>query len=441
MFKKAGLIFLSLCILVQLKGQTINKRAFRVINEQLNKRWPAEISKNSDFPYPYITAFPQLPHLFYWDTYFINKGLLASGNLKIAKQNTLNLLHVVDRFGYMGNAAITKWGMNRSQPPYLSVMVRDIYKVEHDTTFLQVAYPILKKEYSFWVNSGSVMEDHGTIIEGLQRYSHHAATQELIDLYDELSERLNLKKLIPESEKILIASRFATEAESGMDFTLRFDGHCPDFIAVDLNTLIYCLEKNLDWMSRLLKIKNQPDWDKLAKRRKELINKYCWDDKSGLYYDFNFVTMKWSNTAAVTSFQPLWAGIASKEQAIKLVKNLPYFQTPFGLTTTKAGSRDEKYQWGCLSIWAPMQLIAIDGLNRYGFNKEAAVIANSYMHLVAKNYYVPVSSKKLSKIKRGPGFIYEKYKSDGSINDDEYTANKMMGWSAAIFSYLYSLYH
>lgn len=433
------LLFIVNTTQAQLSSPLYSSVSFKYIDSVIRQDWNTQISTSTNFPYPYITAFPNSPHLFYWDTYFINKGLLATGQLKLAKQNTLNLLSVVKRFGYMGNAAITSWGMNRSQPPYLSVMVRDIYTLEKDTAFLHYAYPILKQEYFFWTNTRSFIEDHSTNIEGLQRFGHHATSKELIKLYHEVAKRLNLDESLADKEKIMIASRYAAEAETGMDFTLRFQGRCPDFIAVDLNTLIYCQEKNLSWISKLLKLKVEPDWNKLAEHRKKLINQYCWDEKSGLYYDFDYIKKRKSKIAAVTTFQPLWAGIASSAQAKKVVRNLPLFQVSYGLTTTAKNSKDEKYQWGCQSVWAPMQLIVVDGLNRYGFSKEAQLISKGYMDLIAKNFYSPVSSKKEALIKRKPGFIYEKYKADGTINDDEYIANPMMGWTAAVFNYLYRL--
>jgi len=35
------------------------------------------------------------------------------------------------------------------------------------------------------------------------------------------------------------------------------------------------------------------------------------------------------------------------------------------------------------------------------------------------------------------GKLFEKYKVDGTINDDEYKANEMQGWSAGTFAFCY----
>jgi alpha,alpha-trehalase len=417
---------------------------YKQINDELTARWKDEITINkNDFPYPYITAYSNDHFMYYWDTYFINRGLIATGNLKLAKQNTLNILNIVDRFGFMGNVAVNAYGQNRSQPPYLSLMVSDIYAKEKDTAFLNYAYPILKKEYHFWTDNGvSTLEDHSTWLAGLQRFSHHATKEELLGFFESIADRVNFDRTLPDEQKIKLASDYCAEAATGMDFTPRFENHCTQYVAVDLNCLLYSFEKNMAYMSKEIGLTNEPDWNGLAEQRKVLINKYCWDEKSGLYYDFNYVTGKKSKVAAVTTFQPLWAGIASASQAKRVVANIGLFETEYGLTTTVKGNHDEKYQWGSNSIWAPMQLLAVEGMQRYGFKQQANTTAREFMWLIAKNYDSPASSKaKLSEV-RTPGFSYEKYKADGTINDDEYIAAKMMGWTAGVYNCLYQIvYH
>jgi alpha,alpha-trehalase len=411
------------------------------VNKTVTERWKDEITVSKNLPHPYITAFKNDQYMYYWDTYFINRGLLVLNHLGLAKQNVLNLLNIVHRYGFVGNASVTTWGMNRSQPPYLSLMVRDIYKQEKDIQFLRDAYPLLKKEYQFWTaDKTGVIEHHHTPIKGLQRYSHHATDNELVALYNSIADRLNLDTNIPDSQKANIASEYAAEAESGMDFTSRFEGLCTEFIAVDLNCLLYALEKNMDWMRIELKLSDEPDWSDAADQRKGLINKYCWDEKTGMYYDFNFKTGKKSKVAAVTTFQPLWVGMATKQQATKVMNNLSSFVTPYGLTTTIKGSNDEMYQWGSLSVWAPMQLIAAEGMLKYGYKKEAKALALSYLQLIAKNYYSPVSSRKDRSVERHMGKTYEKYTALGTINDTESTAGVMMGWTAGVYNCLYQLF-
>src|SRR5262249_5834227 len=77
-----------------------------------------------------------------------------------------------------------------------------------------------------------------------------------------------------------------------------------------------------------------------------------------------------------TTFYPLWAGIADKKQAARIVQNLQMFERPGGLQTSTSESGN---QWDAPFGWAPMQLIAVKGLRRYGFNAEADRITANFL--------------------------------------------------------------
>ena len=109
-------------------------------------------------PHPYSVPCVQgmFQDMFYWDTYFTNLGLISIGDTVQAKNNVDNILYVINLLGYMPNA--TDRGMfNRSQPPYASMMVADIYDITHDREWLGRALPVLEKDdkanHSEWVES------------------------------------------------------------------------------------------------------------------------------------------------------------------------------------------------------------------------------------------------------------------------------------------------
>jgi alpha,alpha-trehalase len=412
------------------------------VNNSIKSNWDSQLSKSNDLPRIFISVYPWVPFMFYWDTYFTNKGLLIHDYDFIAEGNTENLLSVVDKFGYMGNCAVTNWGMNRSQPPYLSEMVMDIYKYKQDTAFLRRAYAILKKEYLFWTDtSANAIEQHNTPIKGLQRFYAHPKKEEMVTMYEELADRFNLKLDISDDEKAKISFNYAVEAATGMDFTPRFEHRCPDFIAVELNSLLYTYEINFDFMVNKLSLKGEPNWMQKAIQRKELVNKYCWNESRGLYLDYDYVNKRHCKVAAITTFQPLWAGLATPERAAKVVKNMPIFESEWGMITTEKCGEIKNYQWGETSVWAPMQVMVAIGLDKYGYKTEAQRVATKYLDMVTRNFLTPTPESYTQKdgkiVKRSKGKTHEKYKSDGSINDDEYKAADMMGWTAGSFAWFY----
>ena len=70
-------------------------------------------------PYPYTTpcANECFVEMYYWDTYFINVGLLASGNIEQAKHNADNIRFLINKYGYMpnGNRKVCIFGLHRKE--------------------------------------------------------------------------------------------------------------------------------------------------------------------------------------------------------------------------------------------------------------------------------------------------------------------------------------
>ena len=73
--------------------------------------------------------------MFYWDTYFTNIGLLLDSDFEQAQNNVDNILYLINKFGFMPNGSNVIF-LNRSQPPFASMMVRDIYEISGDKAWL-----------------------------------------------------------------------------------------------------------------------------------------------------------------------------------------------------------------------------------------------------------------------------------------------------------------
>jgi alpha,alpha-trehalase len=113
------------------------------------------------------------------------------------------------------------------------------------------------------------------------------------------------------------------------------------------------------------------------------MNKYLWNEEQGLYFDYNGVTNSPSAYEYATTFYPLWVGAASKEQSARVVKNLAMFEQPGGLAMS---TRESEAQWDFPYGWAPIQLLAIEGLRRYAYEAEANRITENFLTMVVQNY-------------------------------------------------------
>jgi alpha,alpha-trehalase len=151
-----------------------------------------------------------------------------------------------------------------------------------------------------------------------------------------------------------------------------------------LNSLLFKTERDLSELARLLgKDAEAAHWQELAEKRKQSINKYFWDQRQGLFFDYNFDSAQRSTYRYATTFYPLWAGLATPEQARAVMKNLHLFETPGGIVTSLEQTEG---QWDYPFGWAPLQLLAVEGMRRYGYNADADRISIDFLSMILQNF-------------------------------------------------------
>ena len=113
------------------------------------------------------------------------------------------------------------------------------------------------------------------------------------------------------------------------------------------------------------------------------MNKYLWSAAKGMYEDYQFAEGRGSDYDYVTTFYPLWAGMASVEQAAAVRGHLGAFDHEGGLamSTTVSG-----VQWDLPFGWAPTNWLAVSGLARYGYREDAVRVAEKFMATVRANF-------------------------------------------------------
>ena len=175
--------------------------------------------------------------------------------------------------------------------------------------------------------------------------------------------------------------------ESGYDISFRFGpfgGSTHHYAAVDLNTLLYKEEKDLEQIATTLgKSDEAQHWAQQAEARRQSMNRYMWDEQKGMYFDYDFMHGQRSGYVFVTTFYPLWAGIPSPDQAQRIRENLNVFEEPGGLVTSR---NNVKVQWEWPWGWAPSELLSIEGLRRYGFQEDANRVTFKFLGNILLNF-------------------------------------------------------
>jgi alpha,alpha-trehalase len=182
-------------------------------------------------------------------------------------------------------------------------------------------------------------------------------------------------------------------AESGWDFSSRWfaDGEnmetirTTDLLPVDLNCLLYFLEKSLLNIYRQLPDRVPADvFKERARRRKNAIQEAFWDESAGFYFDYDFIKNSKSDSWNLSAVFPLFFQIATPEQANRVAQHLEHkFLKPGGLVTTLSATGQ---QWDAPNGWAPLQWMAYQGLLHYGHTALADQLRSRWKQLNEKTY-------------------------------------------------------
>lgn len=144
--------------------------------------------------------------------------------------------------------------------------------------------------------------------------------------------------------------------------------------ALDLNCYLLIQERVLERMA--LELGRPADsYAKLAERRTEFMQKFMWNKDDGVFYGFDVKTHRQVTVKDISTFLPLWAGLATKEQAESIVRRL--FDTPFPLATLDPKEKGFSAQgrWHG-SNWIGMTMLVLQGLRQYGYYEQAAKLAH-----------------------------------------------------------------
>jgi alpha,alpha-trehalase len=420
----------------------------------------------------YVVPGGRFNEMYGWDSYFIIRGLLRAGRVELARGMVDNFFFEIEHYGAMLNANRTYY-LTRSQPPFLSSMFVEVYEAMQknghaDNAWLKRAYDDLGKDYLMWNSSPHLAGD-----TGLSRYYDFGegppaeAVQDETGFYRKVATYFffhptqaddyileNVPGAIlpaagaryslqvcdaaatmarPECEK---AREFKLSPdyyrgdrsmrESGFDVSFRFGpfgAATHHYAPVCLNSLLYKTEKDLEQISRWLGHGADAEWwSKKAEERKNSITRYLWNGQQGLFFDYDFQARQRSSYIYATTFYPLWAGLATPEQAQAVVKNLPALEKPGGLAMS---TQDTGAQWDLPYGWGNIEMLTIDGLRRYGYNPDADRISYEFLSMVTENF-------------RRDGNIREKYnvvtRSSEAHVELGYQMNVVgFGWTNAAF--------
>jgi alpha,alpha-trehalase len=413
---------------------------------------------------PFVVPGGRFNEMYGWDSYFIVLGLLQDGRTDLAKSMIDNLVYEIRHYGAILNANRTYY-LTRSQPPFLSSMALECYKqVPKDALshrWLRTVLEAAIDEYrNVWMNRYHLTST------GLSRYfdwgygpppevepghfdavfARFAARHGMdVQAFEKGYRAGTIKD--PELDRFFENDR--AMRESGHDTSYRLYGRCAELVTVDLNSLLYKIERDIaqtierEFGGSLSRedgsIEKSSAWYARAAKRKVLVNRYLWDADRGMFFDYDFVKKERITYVSATTFFPLWASLATHDQAARLVRRaLPMLEMPGGIVGSSEESRGPitpdhpLRQWDYPYGWAPHQMLIWQGFRNYGMDTIATRLCYRWLFTITLNatQYNGTIPEKFDVVNR----THEVFAEYGNVGTKfSYITREGFGWTNASY--------
>ncbi len=384
-------------------------------------------------PFSYVVPGGRFREIYYWDSYFTMLGLQVSGREALVESMVNNFAHLIDTIGFIPNGNRTYY-LGRSQPPFFALMVNLLAESKGEQVW-QRYFPQLQKEYAFWMRGCEELSPTLMVKNRVVRLPDGSI---LNRYWDDVSlprpeaykEDVALAAQVHDQSPEEVYRHLRAAAESGWDFSSRWfkDSqtmqtiHTTDLIPVDLNCLLWFLEKKLQRAYELGgNVLLADRYKEKAAQRQAAIQAFCWNEAAGFYFDYDWKLTRQKDNYTLAAAFPLFFSLSTPVQAKRVAQVLEEkFLHKNGLLTTLQFTHE---QWDAPNGWAPLQWIAYQGLKNYQFDALANRVKNNWMNN-NETYYAKT------------GKMMEKYNvltDDISAQDGEYPNQDGFGWTNGVY--------
>lgn len=387
-------------------------------------------------PHPYVVPGGRFREIYYWDSYFTARGLIADGHRDMALNMTRNFQYMIKTHGHIPNGNRVYY-LSRSQPPFfipMISMIADEFGADIIADFFDEA--IL--EYRFWMDKtrddkdnrrAVIFTDTGGDQHQLNRYWDDNPSPREESYIEDVKE---FEESGLENDT-LFYRHIRAACESGWDFSSRWLAdmsnlasiETTNILPIDLNTLLWYAENRLaKWSDILGHPKQAATFQQLADKRKSSINQLMWDSGRSSFFDYHIHRQQMTDTYSLAAVYPLYFKLADPAQAKAVAKTLENKLLKDGglLTTTSETAQ----QWDAPNGWAPLQWMAVIGLENYGHSALANEIRTRWLRLNEQVY--SETGKMVEKYN-----VSDIHKKGGG---GEYPLQDGFGWTNGVFSAL-----
>ncbi|WP_040262897.1 alpha,alpha-trehalase TreA [Pseudomonas massiliensis] len=373
------------------------------LNTHINDLWPVLTRRYEQVPaYSSLLPLPRsfvvpggrFREMYYWDSYFTMLGLAENGRTAQVRDMVDNFAYLIDTYGHIPNGNRTYY-LSRSQPPFFAYMVDLLASLDGPATY-QRYLPQLQKEYAYWMEGAQGLKP-GEATAHVVKLADGAVLNRYWDASDtprqeSWAEDRATAAQAPDRPAAEVYRDLRAGAESGWDYSSRWlgDGHTlasirtTAIVPADLNALLFHLEQTI---AKACQQSGQASctarYSGWAQARQKAVERYLWNP-AGFYADYDWKQKHLSDSITAASLYPLYSGLASRAHAEQTAASVNQrLVRPGGLATTTVSSGQ---QWDEPNGWAPLQLIAVEGLRSYGQDTLAQTIGSRFLTQVQGLY-------------------------------------------------------
>ncbi|MEI7832687.1 MAG: trehalase family glycosidase [bacterium] len=316
--------------------------------------------------------------LFCWDTYF-NAYIAGLDNKELAYANAIEITREIRDLGFVPNNSQGngRKARDRSQPPVGAITIRDIYRHHGDKWLLEETLDDLITWHKWWLKHRRV-SPHGLLAWGSHPFEPVVGA---------------------EMESNQPNTLLGAVLESGLDNSPMYDDmpfdtdtHLMGLEDVGLNSLFIA-----DTLA-LADIAQELGRDLEASELRTVANEFrvllaeLWDEKTGIFLNRRTDNHQSSTRLSPTNFYPLLAGVPSKRQAERMVKehllNPKEFAGEYMLPSIARNDpayADQRYWRG--RVWAPLNFLVYLGLKEAGQTEAVTELSTRSQALLLQEWH------------------------------------------------------
>nr|QPK67214.1 Trehalase 2 [Rondotia menciana] len=411
---------------------------------KLGRKMKPEVKKNPDLysiihvDNPVIVPGGRFREFYYWDSYWIIKGLLLSEMRSTAKGMVTNFLSIVDRYGFIPNGGRVYY-LKRSQPPLLIPMVQLLMEDKDELGYLKQNIDILDREFDYWMTQHTIDVDHEGKTLKLAMYMDNSQGPRP----ESYKEDVDCAKHFDTNEKKEeMYAELKAAAESGWDFSSRWfilngtnKGNLTNLrvrsiVPVDLNAILcWNAELMMEYHTRLNNVEKAAYYRQIHANFIQAIEELLWHEDVGVWLDYSLESGRRRDYFYPSNLSPLWTGCYDKTRKDYFVNRVVNYLDKVkmdifegGIPTTFEHTGE---QWDYPNAWPPLQYIVIMGL------------ANTH-HPEAMRYALELGTKWVRsnfEVWRKNTAMLEKYDATilgGLGGGGEYVVQTGFGWSNGV---------